>query len=57
MGEFGLAIRGCYEFSAAFNDVSELKGMFGKPGRRVSITDMHTAIGNRLAKSENSSTN
>ena len=55
--KFTKNVNGCYEFSAAFNDVSELKGMFGKPGRRVSITNMHTAIGNRLAKSENSSTN
>ena len=44
---------GCYEFSAVFNDVSELKGMFGKPSGRVSITDMHNAIGNHLARSEN----
>lgn len=48
---------GCYEFSAVFNDVSELKGMFGKPSGRVSITDMHNAIGNRLATSENSTNN
>jgi len=47
----------CYEFSAVINDVSELKGMFGKQDGRVSITDMHNAIGNRLASSENSSTN
>ena len=35
---------GRYEFVAATRSVTELKGMFGKPKRTVSIEDMNRAI-------------
>lgn len=38
-----------YEFVAATHSVQELKGMFGKPSRAVSIDDMSKAIARRGA--------
>ena len=40
---------GRYEFIAATRSLSELKGMFGKPARSVSIEDMNAAIAARGA--------
>lgn len=40
---------GRYEFIAATRSVTELKGMFGKPGKTVSIEDMNAAIAVRAA--------
>lgn len=40
---------GRYEFIAATRSITELKGMFGKPGKAVSIEDMNTAIAARGA--------
>ena len=40
---------GRYEFVAATHDVRELKGMFGKPAKPVSISDMNKAIAKRGA--------
>ena len=40
---------GRYEFVAATHHASELKGMFGKPARKVSIEDMNAAIAARAA--------
>ena len=40
---------GRYEFVAATRHVTELKGMFGKTARSVSIDDMNTAIAARAA--------
>jgi len=42
---------GRYEFVAATRSVRELKGMFGKPSKKVSIDDMNKAIGRRGAGS------
>ena len=38
---------GRYELVAATRSVRELKGMFGKPSKKVSIDDMNKAIGRR----------
>lgn len=38
-----------YEFVAATNDVSALKGMFGPAKKSVSLADMQTAIARRGA--------
>ena len=40
---------GRFEFFAATRSVKELKGMFGKAARRVSIEDMNQAIATRGA--------
>jgi antitoxin PrlF len=40
---------GRYEFVAATHSVSELKGMFGKPAKTVSVEDMNKAIVRRGA--------
>jgi antitoxin PrlF len=41
---------GRYELIAATRSVTELKGMFGKPKRKVSIADMNAAIAARGAR-------
>ena len=43
---------GRFEFFAATRSVKELKGMFGKASRRVSIEDMHQAIATRGASAK-----
>lgn len=40
---------GQFLFVAATRSVTELKGMFGKPARRVSVEDMNRAIAARGA--------
>jgi AbrB family looped-hinge helix DNA binding protein len=40
---------GRYEFLAATHSVTELKGMFGKPRKRVTIEAMNAAIAARGA--------
>ena len=40
---------GRFEVVAATRSVTELKGMFGKPKKRVSISDMNKAIAKRGA--------
>jgi antitoxin PrlF len=40
---------GRYEFIAATRSVTALKGMFGKPRKRLSIEDMNAAIAIRGA--------
>ncbi len=40
---------GRFEFFAATRSVKELKGMFGKAAKRVSIEDMNQAIATRGA--------
>lgn len=40
---------GRYEFIAATRAVSDLKGMFGKPARVVSIEEMNAAVASRGA--------
>ena len=40
---------GRFEFLAATRSVKELKGMFGKPARPVSVEDMNKAIAARGA--------
>ena len=40
---------GRYEFIAATRSVTDLKGMFGKPGKLVSIEEMNAAIAARGA--------
>lgn len=40
---------GRYEFIAATRSITELKGMFGKPGKTVSIEEMNAAIAARGA--------
>jgi AbrB family looped-hinge helix DNA binding protein len=47
--EFVEVAPGRYEFIAATRSVTELKGMFGKPRKAVSIADMHAAIARRGA--------
>jgi antitoxin PrlF len=47
--EFVQTASGRYEFVAATRDVTELKGMFGKPKKTVSIADMNAAIAQRGA--------
>ena len=38
-----------FEFVAAIRSITELKGMFGKPSKKVSIDDMNKAIAKRGA--------
>lgn len=38
-----------FEFVAANRSITELKGMFGKPSKKVSIDDMNKAIAKRGA--------
>ena len=47
--EFILIAPGRYEFVAVTHSVSELKGMFGKPAKTVSVVDMNKAIAQRGA--------
>ena len=47
--EFVQIAPGRYEFVAATSEVTELKGMFGKPKKTVSIEDMNAAISQRGA--------
>lgn len=47
--EFIQIAPGRYEFVAANRSITELKGMFGKPAKRVSIDDMNRAITKRGA--------
>jgi antitoxin PrlF len=47
--EFIQIAPGRYEFVAATRSVTELKGMFGKPLRTVSIEGMNQAIAKRGA--------
>ncbi len=47
--EFIQIAPGRYEFVAATQNVTALKGMFGKPTKLVSIDDMNKAIANRGA--------
>jgi antitoxin PrlF len=47
--EFVQIAPGRYEFVAATQNVTELKGMFGKPSGTVSIDDMNKAIAKRGA--------
>jgi hypothetical protein len=43
---------GRYEFMAATRSLSELKGMFKKPSKPVSIQDMNAAIAARGASAK-----
>jgi AbrB family looped-hinge helix DNA binding protein len=47
--EFIQIAPGRYEFVAANRSVTELKGMFGKAARKVSIEEMNAAIAQRGA--------
>ena len=47
--EFIQIAPGRYEFVAVTHSVSELKGMFGKPAKTVSVEDMNKAIAKRGA--------
>lgn len=47
--EFIQIAPGRYEFVAATQNVTALKGMFGKPTKSVSIDDMNRAIASRGA--------
>jgi AbrB family looped-hinge helix DNA binding protein len=47
--EFVEVAPGRYEFIAAAQSVTALKGMFGKPRKTVSIDDMNMAISRRGA--------
>jgi len=47
--EFVQIAPGRYEFVAATQNINELKGMFAKPPKSVSIDDMNKAIANRGA--------
>jgi AbrB family looped-hinge helix DNA binding protein len=47
--EFVQIAPGRYEFVAATSDVSQLKGMFGKPKKTVPIEAMNAAIARRGA--------
>jgi antitoxin PrlF len=49
--EFVQIAPGRYEFVAVTHSVSELKGMFGKPAKTVSVEDMNKAIAQRGASS------
>ena len=40
---------GRYEFVAVTHSIKELKGMFGKPAKTVSVEDMNKAIAKRGA--------
>ena len=50
--EFIQIAPGRYEFVAATHSVSELKGMFGKPAKRVSVDEMNQAIARRGASAK-----
>lgn len=50
---FSQVAPGLYEVVAATHNVSELKGMFGKPSRKVSIDDMNQAIAQALRSAVN----
>ena len=47
--EFLEVAPGRYEFVAATREVTALKGMFGKPGKAISIEAMNAAIARRGA--------
>lgn len=47
--EFIQIAPGRYEFVAATQNVTELKGLFGKPAKKVSIEDMNKAVAQRGA--------
>ena len=47
--EFIQIAPGRYEFVAVTRNIKELKGMFGKPAKTVSVEDMNTAIATRGA--------
>ena len=47
--EFVQIAPGRYEFVAATSEVTELKGMFGKSKKTISIEDMNAAIAQRGA--------
>eukprot|EP01031_Cornospumella_fuschlensis_P022359 gene22359-27321_t len=47
--EFIQIAPGRYEFVAATQSVTQLKGMFGKPAKKVSIDDMNKAVAQRGA--------
>ena len=47
--EFIQIAPGRYEFVAATQSITNLKGMFGRPTRKVSIDDMNKAIAKRGA--------
>ena len=47
--EFIQIAPGRYEFVAVTRNIEELKGMFGKPAKTVSVEDMNTAIAKRGA--------
>ena len=50
--EFVQIAPGRYEFIAATQPVTALKGMFGKPRKAVSIEDMNAAIARRGASAK-----
>jgi len=50
--EFVEIAPGRYEFVAATRSATELKGMFGKSAKKVSIEDMNTAIAARWASAQ-----
>jgi len=47
--EFIQIAPGRYELVAATQNITNLKGMFGRPNRKVSIDDMNKAIAKRAA--------
>lgn len=47
--EFILIAPGRYEFVAATQSVTELKGMFGQPKKKISIDDMNKVVAQRGA--------
>jgi len=47
--EFIQIAPGRYEFVAATQNVTELKGMFGQPTKKISIDDMNKAVAQRGA--------
>lgn len=50
--EFVEVVPGRYELIAATHSVGELKGMFGKPGKAVSIQGMNSVIARRGASAK-----
>lgn len=50
--EFVEIAPGRYEFIAATRPVTDLKGMFGKPRKSVSIEEMNAAIARRGASAK-----
>lgn len=50
--EFIQIAPGRYEFVAVTHSVNELKGMFGKPAKTVSVEDMNKAIAKRGASAQ-----